>query len=89
MWFFLIKGLLGAIVGQSTNAWFRKTKMGIWFYKKVDSWYNWAAKRYDLDVLTKEEKLIKKFPALTKKINQLEDQVAKLKVEIVNIRRKK
>ncbi len=34
--------------------------MGMWFYKKVDSWYNWAAKRYDLDVLTKEEKMIKK-----------------------------
>ena len=55
MWFFLVKSILGAIVGQSTNAWFKKTKMGIWFYKKVDSWYNWAAKRYDLDVLTKDQ----------------------------------
>ena len=59
MWFFLVKSILGAIIGQSTNAWFKKTKMGIWFYKKVDGWYNWAAKRYDLDILTKEEKLIK------------------------------
>ena len=89
MWFFLVKSIVGAILGQATNSWFRKTKMGMWFYKKVDTCYNWAAKRYDLDVLTKEEKLIKKFPALTNKINQLEDQVAKLKVEIVNIRRKK
>ena len=55
MYFFLVKSILGAVVGQSTNAWFKKTKMGIWFYKKVDSWYNWAAKRYDLDILTKEE----------------------------------
>ena len=89
MWFFLIKSIVGAILGQATNSWFKKTKMGLWFYKKVDTCYNWAAKRYDLDVLTKEEKLIKKFPALTKKIDKLEDQVAKLKVEIVNIRRKK
>ena len=89
MWFFLVKSILGAIVGQSTNAWFKKTKMGIWFYKKVDGWYNWAAKRYDLDVLTKEEKLIKKFPALTAKINKLEDEIAKLKVEQVKLRRKK
>ena len=58
------------------------------YKRQVDTCYNWAAKRYDLDVLTKEEKLIKKFPALTKKIDKLEDQVAKLKVEIVNIRRK-
>ena len=42
---------MGAIVGQSTNAWFKKTKMGIWFYKKVDKCYSWAAKRYDLDIL--------------------------------------
>ena len=51
MWFFLVKSILGAIIGQSTNAWFRKTKMGMWFYKKVDTCYNWAAKRYDLKVL--------------------------------------
>ena len=88
MWFFLVKSIVGAILGQATNSWFRKTKMGMWFYKKVDTCYNWAAKRYDLDVLTKEEKLIKKVPALTKKINQLDDQVSKLKVEIINIRRK-
>ena len=61
-----------AILGQSTNAWFRKTKMGNWFYKKVDQCYTWAAKRYDLDVLTKEEKLMQKFPSLVKRIKRLE-----------------
>ncbi len=80
---------MGAIVGQSTNAWFKKTKMGVWFYKKVDTCYNWAAKRYDLDVLTKEEKLIQKFPMLVKKINKLEDEIAKVKVEQVKLRGKK
>ena len=47
------------------------------------------AKRYDLDILTKEEKLIKKFPVLTAKINKLEDEIAKLKVEQVKLRGKK
>ena len=89
MLFFLVKSILGAIIGQSTNAWFRKTKMGMWFYKKVDTCYNWAAKRYDLNVLTKEEKLFKKFPALTAKINKLEDEIAKIKVEQVKLRGKK
>ena len=65
MWFFLIKSIVGAILGEATNTWFRKTKMGIWFYNKVAQCYNWAAKRYDLDVLKKEEVLIKKFPILT------------------------
>ena len=89
MWWFLMKSIVGAILGQSTNAWFRKTKMGNWFYKKVDQCYTWAAKRYDLDVLTKEEKLIKKFPLLSKRINKLEDEIAKIKVEQVKLRGKK
>ena len=89
MWFFLVKSIVGAIVGQSTNTWFKKTKMGRWFYKKMDSCYNWAAKRYDIDVLTKEEKEIKKFPALTTKIDKLEDEIAKIKVEQVKLRGKK
>ena len=89
MWFFLVKSIVGAIVGQSTNTWFKKTKMGMWLYKILVSCYNWAAKSYDIDVLTKEEKEIKKFPALTTKLDKLEDQVAKLKVEITKIRGKK
>ena len=89
MYFFIVKAIAGAIIGQSTNAWFRKTKMGVWFYKKIDRGYYWAAKRYDLDVLTKEEKLIKKFPLLSKRINKLEDEIAKIKVEQVKLRGKK
>ena len=89
MYFFIVKAIAGAIIGQSTNAWFRKTKMGVWFYNKIDRSYNWAAKRYDLDVLTKEEKLIKKFPLLSKRINKLEDEIAKIKVEQVKLRGKK
>jgi hypothetical protein len=63
--------------------------MGVWFYKKVDGWYNWAAKRYDLQILTQEEKLIKKFPMLVAKINKLEDQLAKQKLEIVKLKGRK
>ena len=79
MLFFLVKSILGAIVGQSTNAWFKKTKMGMWFYAKVEQCYNWAAKRYDIQVLSKEEKLIKRFPNLMQRIQRLEKQVARIK----------
>ena len=89
MYFFLIRAIMGSIVGNATATWFKKTKFGLWFYKKVEQCYNWAAKRYDLNVLTKEEKLIKKFPALTAKINKLEDEIAKIKVEQVKLRGKK
>ena len=78
MWFFLIKSIVGAILGQATNSWFKKTKMGVWSYAKVDCCYNWAGKRYDLQVLSKEEKAMKRFPALTKKMADLEKRIKKL-----------
>jgi hypothetical protein len=72
MWFFLIKAMAGAIIGNATATWFKDTKMGVWFYNKVDSLYNWAAKRYDIKVLTDEEKRMAKFPALKKRLEALE-----------------
>ena len=72
MWFFLIKAMAGAIIGNATATWFRDTKMGVWFYNKVDSLYNWAAKRYDIKVLTDEEKQMAKFPTLKKRLEALE-----------------
>ena len=75
MWFFLIKAMAGAIIGQATNAWFRDTKMGVWFYNKVDSLYNWAAKRYNVKLLTDEEKRMAKFPALKKRLDRIEQEL--------------
>ena len=72
MWFFLIKAMAGAIIGNATATWFKDTKMGVWFYNKVDSLYNWAAKRYDIKVLTDEEKQMAKFPTLRKRLEALE-----------------
>ena len=57
MWFFLIKAITGAIIGDASAEWFKKTKVGLWFYKKVERLYNWAAKRYNIKIATVEEKL--------------------------------
>ena len=78
-WFFLLKASASAILGQSTNAWFKKTKVGIWFYAKVDAFYTWAAKRYDIEIATKEESAMKKYPYLMKRINDIEKDIKKLK----------
>ena len=69
MYFFIIKAITGAILGQSTNTWFKKTKAGVWFYGKVDQCYTWAVKRYDIKVLTAEEKSMKKYPVLSKRLD--------------------
>ena len=78
MWFFLIKAISGAIIGDASAEWFKKTKVGLWFYKKVERLYNWAAKRYNIKIATVEEKLLKKYPNLMNRINNLERRVEKL-----------
>ena len=78
MYFFLIKAITGSIIGNASAEWFKKTKIGIWFYAKVERLYNWAAKRYDIKIATVEEKLLKKYPNMMKRINMLEQRIATL-----------
>tara|TARA_R110001592_G_scaffold100921_1_gene285932 strand:+ start:135 stop:386 length:252 start_codon:yes stop_codon:yes gene_type:complete len=78
MWFFLISSIAGSIIGSATDSWFRDTKLGIWFYNKLDSIYTWASDRYGLKLLTDEENRMAKFPQLSKKLESLEHRLAKL-----------
>ena len=78
MWFFIISSIAGSIIGSATDSWFRDTKLGIWFYNKLDSIYTWASDRYGLKLLTDEENRMAKFPQLSKKLESLEHRLAKL-----------
>lgn len=78
MWFWLISAIAGSIIGSATESWFRDTKMGVWFYAKMDSLYTWANKRYGLKLLTDEEERMKKFPQLSKRLEALEEKVEEL-----------
>ena len=79
MWFFLLKAIAGGILGNATANWFRDTKLGIWFYNKIDSLYNWAAKRYHIKLLTDEEKQMAKFPMLKQRLEKIEAEMKKIK----------
>ena len=79
MWFFLISNIAGSILGGATNSWFADTKLGIWFYNKMDSLYNWAAHKYNIKILTEEEKKMEKFPMLKKRLETIEKQIEELK----------
>ena len=72
MWFFLISSIAGSIIGSATDSWFRDTKLGIWFYNKIDSLYTWASKRYGIKLLTDEKKRMAKFPELSKRLKTVE-----------------
>lgn len=78
MWFWLISSIAGSIIGSATESWFRDTKVGVWFYAKMDSLYTWASERYGLKILTDEEERMKKFPQLSKRLEALEEKVEEL-----------
>jgi hypothetical protein len=78
MWFWLLSAIAGSIIGGATDSWFRETKLGIWFYKKMDQFYTWANHRYGLKMLTDEEKRLKKFPHLKKRLTESEAKLDEL-----------
>ena len=81
MWFFLISSIAGAILGNAADSWFADTKLGIWFYNKVDNVSTWASKKLGLKVLQDENNWKKKYPNVSKKLDELEAKIEKLKKE--------
>ena len=81
MWFFLSSSIAGSILGNATNRWFADTKAGIWFYDKVDDVSTWASKKLRLKVLQDENNWQKKYPNVSKKIDELEARLKKLEKE--------
>tara|TARA_Y100001963_G_scaffold99187_1_gene136532 strand:- start:1425 stop:1688 length:264 start_codon:yes stop_codon:yes gene_type:complete len=78
MWFWLLSAIAGSILGSATESWFRDTKLGIWFYNKIDIMYTWANKKYGFKLLTDEENRMKKFPQLSKRLETLESQIKQI-----------
>ena len=74
-----LKSILSSIIGSSFYQWFKNTKMGVWFQVKLDSLMEWVAKRYDIEIASREEKWLAQYPLLAKRIVDLEKEVAKLK----------
>ena len=75
MWFLAISAIAGSILGSATDSWFRDTKLGVWFYAKVDSLYTWAAGKYGIKLITDEEKRMAKFPELAKRLDSIETRL--------------
>ena len=80
MWLFLISNIAGSILGSAADSWFADTKMGIWFYKKVDDVSTWASKKLGLKVLQDEDNWKKKYPNVSKHIDDLEARIERLEI---------
>ena len=81
MWVFLISSITSSIIGMAAEGWFKDTKLGVWFYKKVDNVSTWASKKLGLRILQDEETWKKKYPNVSKKLDELEAKINKLEKE--------
>ena len=81
MWFFLISNIAGSILGSAADSWFADTKLGIWFYDRVDDVSTWASKKLGLKVLQDENNWKKKYPNVSKKLDKLEARLEKIEKE--------
>ncbi len=84
MWFFLISSIASSIIGSAANSWFSETKMGKWFYRKIDDVASWASRKLGLKVLNNETNWKKKYPNVSLKIDDLEARIETLEKEKSN-----
>ena len=80
MWFWLISSIASSILGSAANSWFADTKLGMWFYKKIDNVSTWASKKLGLKVLQDEDNWKKKYPNVSKHIDDLEARIERLEI---------
>ena len=81
MWFWVISAIAGGILGNAADSWFADTKLGIWFYKKVDDVSTCASKKLGLKILQNEDNWKRKYPNISKHIDDLEARIEKLEKE--------
>jgi len=79
--YWMLTSIAGSILGSATSAWFEKTAMGRWFYKKIENINNWAAERYGFEILKAEDAWRKKYPNVARKLDELEAQIEELRNE--------
>ena len=84
MLLFLISSIAGSILGNATDSWFAETKMGKWFYRKIDDVASWASRKLGLKVLNNETNWKKKYPNVSLKIDDLEARIETLEKEKAN-----
>ena len=81
MWVWVASAIAGSILGNATDSWFAQTKLGIWFYKKMDNLYAWTAKKLNIEILATEEKWKKKYPNISAKMHEMEQRLQDLEKE--------
>lgn len=71
--------IAGALIGAAFLAWFKETSAGIWAYTKFDKTLDFLVNRWGWTWLQEpEDAWRKKYPKMTKKIDELETRIKEL-----------
>lgn len=71
--------ILGSLFGAAFLAYFKDTRAGLWCYAKFDQLLDFIVERYDLKWFVQpEDAWRKKYPYVTKKIDELEARIKEL-----------
>lgn len=71
--------IAGSVLGAIALAYLKETRVGIWFYSKVDYYLDILVERYGWTWLEQpEDAWRKKYPKITKKIDELEKRIKEL-----------
>ena len=66
-------GIVGSIFGAITVAYLSTTRLGVWFYGKVDQFLDYLVKRWGIKWLEEPEDLWRKrYPRVSEKMDELE-----------------
>lgn len=71
--------ILGALLGAAFLTYFKDTHMGLWCYAKLDQFLDYLVERWGFTWLKQpEDAWRKKYPYVTKKIDELEKRIIEL-----------
>ena len=71
--------LIGSLFGLAFSTYFKSTRIGLWLYAKFDLTIDYLVERWGLTWLQQpEDGWRKKYPYVTKKIDELEQRIKKL-----------
>jgi len=71
--------IIGALLGAAFLAWFRDTRMGLWAYAYFDRILDYLVHRWGWTWLQEPEDIWRKrYPRITKKIDELEARISEL-----------
>jgi hypothetical protein len=74
-WYWLLKTLLVGILTSAFAAWFEDTKLGIWFFKKVDNMLSWTSSKYDIKQLESVNEFYERYPEISDRLDKLEKEL--------------